>query len=97
MTAPRLACALAYPILTGADLTGVLQSPRTMTRPDTTHPPKLYRISDVATQCAVSVRQVHRWIASGRLETVRLGTRCIRVPQASVQALIAAAPGGGGA
>lgn len=43
--------------------------------------PCLLRASDVARRCSVSLRTVRAWIASGRLEIVRLSPRTVRVTE----------------
>ena len=39
----------------------------------------LLRPVDVAARCAVSMRTVRAWIASGRLRVIRFGSRCVRI------------------
>lgn len=40
-----------------------------------------------SSRSGVSVRTIHRWIAEGRLNAVRVGPRLIRVDAASVEAI----------
>lgn len=44
----------------------------------------------VADHLFVSIRQVRRWIASGRLDVIRLGHRTVRISRASFSAFTAA-------
>jgi len=57
----------------------------TMTEPDL----QLMTVADVADRLRISTRQVWRLIADGELETVRIGSRAVRVPTASVVAYVA--------
>ena len=57
-----------------------------MTEPEI---PTLLTVADVAERLRVSTRQVWRLIHDDELETIRLGTRSVRVPAASLTAYVA--------
>jgi excisionase family DNA binding protein len=45
----------------------------------------LLRPADVAERCAVALRTVRGWIASGRLSVLRFGRRCVRIDPADLE------------
>jgi excisionase family DNA binding protein len=51
----------------------------------------LLRAEDIAERCAVSLRTVRGWIASGRLPVLRLGLRCVRIAPEELARFLAAA------
>jgi excisionase family DNA binding protein len=57
----------------------------TMTEPEL----QLLTVADVADRLRISTRQVWRLIADDELETVRIGSRAVRVPASSVKAYLA--------
>ncbi|MEW1930550.1 helix-turn-helix domain-containing protein [Rhodococcus sp. NPDC079359] len=48
---------------------------------------KLVTIKSAATQLSTTPRTVHRLIREGKLASVRLSERILRIPQASIDAL----------
>ena len=47
----------------------------------------LLRIEEVAARAAVSIQTVRRWIADGRLDSIRIG-RTLRIRRTSLDALL---------
>lgn len=48
----------------------------------------LLTVGDVACRPSLSGRMVGAWIGAGRIETVRLRTRCVRVEPSAVDRLL---------
>lgn len=57
--------------------------------------PELISLQDAADRCGVCYRTMRRYVASGRLDAVRIGPRLLKVDAAAVEALMT--PVGGGA
>lgn len=53
---------------------------------------KLVTIKVAATQLSTTPRTVHRLVREGKLASVRLSERILRIPQASIDALTQEAP-----
>uniref|UniRef100_UPI001595179E helix-turn-helix domain-containing protein n=1 Tax=unclassified Rhodococcus (in: high G+C Gram-positive bacteria) TaxID=192944 RepID=UPI001595179E len=53
---------------------------------------KLVTIKSAATQLSTTPRTVHRLIREGKLTSVRLSERILRIPQASIDTLAQEAP-----
>jgi len=49
---------------------------------------QLVSLADAALTLAVSTKTVRRYIATGRLEAVRLGSKTLRIKTASIEQLI---------
>ena len=56
---------------------------------------RLVSIGDAADALAVSTRTVHRYIAGGQLDAVRLGRKTLRIKVDSIERFIDARPVGG--
>lgn len=56
---------------------------------------QLLSIADAAEVLAVSTKTIRRYIAAGRLEAVRLGSKTLRIKAASIEQLITANSFGG--
>lgn len=57
--------------------------------------PELIGLQEAADYCDVSYRTVRRWVASGRLNAVRVGPRLLKVDAAQIDSIMQ--PVGGGA
>jgi excisionase family DNA binding protein len=49
---------------------------------------RLWTVKEAAAALGVSVRTIWRLVSTAQLEVVRIGRRCVRIPAASVDALI---------
>ena len=54
-----------------------------------THPDDgLMKFQEVADELRVSERTVRRYVADGRLQSVEVGLRCVRIPRADLDAFV---------
>ena len=49
---------------------------------------ELLRPDEVAKYLSLSIKTIYRWIECGRLDAVKIGGRCVRIPRESVEKVI---------
>lgn len=57
--------------------------------------PELIGLPEAAERCGVHYRTIRRWVATGRLDAVRVGPRLLKIDAAQLETLMQ--PVGGGA